>query len=112
MPPMVPVPPRGAISEGIDHPTGAAAASPLSAIEIQKIAQTGVGRGGGAEHREAQHHPAHEHGLAHPRLVVAARDQLVDQPAADEQVGDGREKPGDRGVAGGLEDAHVHLRTR
>ena len=41
-PPMAPVPPRGAISEGIDHPTGAAAASPESAIEIQKIAHTGL----------------------------------------------------------------------
>ena len=41
MPLMVPVPPRGAISDGIDQPTGAAAASPLSATEIQTIAQTG-----------------------------------------------------------------------
>ena len=42
MPPMLPVPPRGAISDGIDHPTGAAAAKPESAIEIQKIAQPGL----------------------------------------------------------------------
>src|ERR1700739_668385 len=41
IPPMVPVPPRGAISDGIDQPTGDAAASPLSATEIQTIAQTG-----------------------------------------------------------------------
>src|SRR5579871_3688211 len=41
-PPMDPVPPRGAISEGIDQPTGAAAASPLSAIDIQTMAQTGL----------------------------------------------------------------------
>jgi hypothetical protein len=39
IPPMVAVPLRGAIEDGIDQPT--AAASPLSVIEIQKIAQTG-----------------------------------------------------------------------
>ena len=42
IPPMVPVPPRGAISDGIDQPTGAAAARPLSATEIQTTAQTGL----------------------------------------------------------------------
>src|SRR5271165_7152373 len=41
-PPIVPVPPRGAINDGIDQPTGAAAASPESAIVIQTIAQTGL----------------------------------------------------------------------
>jgi hypothetical protein len=41
IPPIVAVPPRGAIREGIDQPTGAAAASPLSATEIQRIAHTG-----------------------------------------------------------------------
>ena len=41
IPPMVAVPPRGAIKDGIDQPTGAAAASPLSATEIQRIAQIG-----------------------------------------------------------------------
>jgi hypothetical protein len=40
IPPMVAVPLRGAIEDGIDQPT-AAAASPLNVIEIQKIAQTG-----------------------------------------------------------------------
>src|ERR1700730_1776848 len=40
IPPIVPVPPRGAIKDGIDQPTGAAAANPLSAIEIQRIATT------------------------------------------------------------------------
>src|SRR5579863_1048073 len=39
--PTVPTPPRGAISDGKDQPTGAAAASPLSATEIQTIASTG-----------------------------------------------------------------------
>ena len=42
MPPMVPVPPFGAISEGIDQPTGAAADSPLRATEIHEIAHTGL----------------------------------------------------------------------
>jgi hypothetical protein len=37
--PMVVVPLRGAIEDGIDQPT--ATAGPLSVIEIQKIAQTG-----------------------------------------------------------------------
>ncbi len=41
IPPMVAVPLRGAIEDGIDQPTDADAASLLSAIEIQKIAQTG-----------------------------------------------------------------------
>jgi hypothetical protein len=40
-PPIVAVPPRGAIKDGIDQPSGAAAASPLSAAEMQRIAQTG-----------------------------------------------------------------------
>ncbi len=39
MPPIVAAPPFGAISEGIDQPAGAAAASPLSDTVIQKIAQ-------------------------------------------------------------------------
>ena len=42
MPPMEPVAPRGAISDGMDQPTGAAAARPLSAIEIQTTAQPGL----------------------------------------------------------------------
>ena len=41
-PPIVPVPPRGAISDRIDQPTGAAAARPLSAIVIQTIAHTAL----------------------------------------------------------------------
>jgi hypothetical protein len=40
IPPMVAVPPRGAIKDGIDQAT--AAASPLSAIESQKIARERV----------------------------------------------------------------------
>ena len=111
-PPIVPVPPRGAISDGIDHPTGAAAASPLSAIEIQTDRPERGGRHGGAEDGEAQHHPADEHRLAHDRLVVAASDHPVDQPAADDEIGDGGEKPRDRRVAGGLDDAHVHRRDK
>ena len=42
IPPIVPVPPLGAMSDGIDQPTGAAAARPLSAMVIQKIAHTGL----------------------------------------------------------------------
>jgi hypothetical protein len=40
IPPMVAVPPRGAIKDGIDQPTGAVAASPLNTTEIRTIAQT------------------------------------------------------------------------
>ena len=35
MPPIVPVPPRGAISDTMDEPTGAAADRPVSAMVIQ-----------------------------------------------------------------------------
>src|SRR5260370_425659 len=42
IPPIVPALPRGAISDGMDQATGAAAAKPLNAIEIQKMAQTGL----------------------------------------------------------------------
>src|SRR5487761_565372 len=41
IPPTVPVPPLGAINEGSDQPTGAAAASPVRASEIQATATTG-----------------------------------------------------------------------
>ena len=41
MPPIVPVPPRGAINDTMDDPTGAAADSPVSAMLIQVMAQTG-----------------------------------------------------------------------
>ena len=41
MPPIVPVPPRGAMSETIEEPTGAAAARPVRAIVIQVMAHTG-----------------------------------------------------------------------
>src|SRR4051794_28441737 len=39
--PTVPTPPRGAISDGNDQLTGAAAPSPLRATEIHAIASTG-----------------------------------------------------------------------
>src|SRR3984893_11611024 len=42
MPPSVPTLPAGAISEGMDQHTGAAAASPPSEMLIQKIAEIGV----------------------------------------------------------------------
>src|SRR3569833_2943497 len=41
MAPTVAVPPRGAIKDGKDQHTGAAAASPLRATEIQAVATTG-----------------------------------------------------------------------
>ena len=83
MPPIVPVPPRGAISDGIDQPTGAAAARPLSAMEIQTIAQTGSVVMVAPNTARPSSMPDHQHRLADLRFVVAARDQVVDQPAAD-----------------------------
>ncbi len=41
MPPIVPVPPRGAISDTSEEPTGAEAASPARETEIQTTAQPG-----------------------------------------------------------------------
>lgn len=42
MPPIVPTPPLGTMRDGKDQPTGAAAARPPSAIEIQTIAHMGL----------------------------------------------------------------------
>jgi len=86
MPPTVPTWPLGAISDGIDHPTGAAAARPPRAMEIPRDRPTGVRGEGGAEHGQAEEHAGDEHGPAHARLLVPARDQVVNQPPADEEV--------------------------
>jgi hypothetical protein len=91
IPPMVPVPPRGAISDGIDQPTGDAAASPLSATEIQMIAQTGLVVSVAPNTARPSRY---EHGLAHRRLVVAARDQVID--LASGLRGSGSPMPGRR----------------
>ena len=87
MPPMVPVPPRGAISDGIDQPTGAAAAKPAQRDRYPDDCPDRAGGKGSAKHREAEQHAQHTSTVLRTRrFVVATRDQVVDQPAADDEI--------------------------
>src|SRR6516162_2068240 len=105
IPPMVPVPPRGRSARGS---TSLLAMPQRARSTLWKsiIAQTG-GRGS-AEHGETEQHAQHEHGFAHRRLVVAARDQVIDQPAADAKTRNRGANPGDRSEPSGFQYAHVH----
>ena len=50
--------------EGIDHPTGAAAARPPSETLIQNVAHAGIGGSGGAHDGKAQEHAGHKTAFA------------------------------------------------
>ena len=86
------MPPFGAISEGIDQPTGAAADRPLRATEIHRIAHTGL---------VVWVAPNTARPTSMPQISTVLRtrdsfrpldDQMIDQPAADDQIGDRREQ--------------------
>src|SRR5260370_1987720 len=64
MPPTVAAPPFGAISDGIDQPTGAAAASPARASEIHPIASTGLVVNAAPKYRQPEQHAAHQYRLS------------------------------------------------
>src|SRR3979411_1952836 len=68
MPPSVPTLPAGAISEGMDQHTGAAAASPPSEMLIQKIAEIGACRAPAPKKRTPKEVPA-------PKTVWRTREE-------------------------------------
>ena len=102
IPPSVPTPRSGAMSAGIDHPTGDAADKPPIETEIQKTATGRSMRVRRAENSEPEAGSHDEHGLPNAARVPSAMNEHVHKPSADEEICERAHGPRDAGVQHGV----------